>query len=98
MHKIFKTLSDSNRIKVLQYLNDNSCKCRECKCEDCGMNPNEFQKKLKLSFPTISHHIEKLRDAGLIVCEKKGQRLQCKLNSQKFDEINLFISSFQFKK
>lgn len=98
MYKIFKALSDENRIKVLQCLCENSCKCIDCKCEDCGMNPKDFQKKLNISFPTISHHIEKLRESGLISCEKKGQKLFCKINSKKFEELNDFISNFSVVK
>lgn len=59
--KIFKALSDSNRIRILKMLeNRNLCVC-------------EISQILKLANSTVSKHLSILRDAGLIIDEKDGK-------------------------
>ena len=59
--KIFKSLSDSTRIDIIRYL----VKKKESSCQ-------EISKKFPLSQPTLSHHFNKLMDAGILKVRKNG--------------------------
>ena len=96
MNKIFKALSDPNRLKVLICINDNSNRCLSCLCEDCGMKPMEFQKILNITKPTISHHLEELKNAGLIICEKKGKNIYCKINHENVTVVVNFLNNLNY--
>jgi len=58
--KIFKALSDSNRLKILNML---SCG------EKCACDILEF---FDFTQPTLSHHMKVLIDCGLVKCRKDG--------------------------
>lgn len=57
--KIFKALSDNNRIKILYLLKEQKSTF------------GDIENNLELRQPTISHHIKTLREVGLIVEEKQ---------------------------
>lgn len=58
---VFKALSDPVRLRL--YTRIASCAGETCVCDiqDVGV-----------SQPTVSHHLRKLREAGLIDCERRG--------------------------
>ena len=59
---LMKALADPTRLTMLASLwksDDPICIC-------------DFTAGLALSQPTISHHMAKLREAGLVDCEKRG--------------------------
>lgn len=58
---VFKALSDPVRLRL--YSRIASCDGETCVCDiqDVGV-----------SQPTVSHHLRKLREAGLIDCERRG--------------------------
>lgn len=58
---VFKALSDPVRLRL--YTRIASCADQICVCDiqDVGV-----------SQPTVSHHLRKLREAGLIDCERRG--------------------------
>ena len=58
--KVFKALSDSNRIRIIKMLEQR----RLCVCE--------ITEVLKLASSTVSKHLSILRDAELILDEKDG--------------------------
>jgi len=68
--KIFQALADPMRIKILQSLE----KRNYCICELINV--------LKISQPTVSYHIGILVDAGLIMTQKKGRKVTCKLKKK----------------
>ena len=60
--KLFKALADPHRVKIVNLLAtspDPVCVC-------------EFTGPLGLSQPTVSHHLKKLVDAGLLEREQRG--------------------------
>ena len=60
--RLFKALADPHRIKILNLLATSSepvCVC-------------EFTEPLGLSQPTVSHHLKKLVQAGLLEREQRG--------------------------
>jgi ArsR family transcriptional regulator, arsenate/arsenite/antimonite-responsive transcriptional repressor len=60
---LFKALADPARVRIVNTLATNAepvCAC-------------EFEPALGLSQPTVSHHLKKLTDAGLLVREQRGK-------------------------
>jgi ArsR family transcriptional regulator, arsenate/arsenite/antimonite-responsive transcriptional repressor len=61
--ELFKALADPARVRIMNTLATNVepvCAC-------------EFEPALDLSQPTVSHHLKKLLDAGLIEREQRGR-------------------------
>jgi DNA-binding transcriptional ArsR family regulator len=60
---IFKALGDPHRLTILATLaragDDEVCVC-------------DFTSALPLNQPTVSHHLKILRDAGLVIGERRG--------------------------
>jgi len=68
--KIFKALSDKNRIRIVKMLQKKSL----CVCE--------IKAVLKLATSTVSKHLSILREAGLIVDWKDGKWINYKINPE----------------
>ncbi|MBN1633993.1 MAG: winged helix-turn-helix transcriptional regulator [Ignavibacteria bacterium] len=71
--KIFKALSDKNRLRILKMLQKKSL----CVCE--------ITEILKLAASTVSQHLSILSDAGLITGDKDGKWINYRLNLQPED-------------
>ena len=63
-----KAISDDTRQKIMS----------ECCC--CWCSVNEIVDKVKLSQPTVSHHLAILRDAGLVNIREEGKQTFYSLN------------------
>lgn len=96
--KIFKALSNENRLKILSSVYAKECKCNEskfsCRNETCI---KDLSKLLDITIPTISHHIKELVNAGLIVTKKEGRWVYCKINQEAFLKICSFLNNFLIK-
>lgn len=82
--KVLKALADENRIRILKVISDKKI----CVCF--------IEKTLKMTQSNVSRHLTKLKDAGLIVCEKQGQFAYYSMNSsalKKFPFLPSLISS-----
>lgn len=66
---VLKLLGDKTRLTIIGLLKDGEC----CVCE--------FVEVLQMSQPSVSQHLRKLRDAGLVKERKKGQWVFYSLNS-----------------
>ena len=71
--KVFKALSDSNRIRILKMLEERHL----CVCE--------ITEVLKLASSTVSKHLSILRNAELILDEKDGKWVNYYLNQEQMD-------------
>jgi DNA-binding transcriptional ArsR family regulator len=40
----------------------------------------------------VSHHLKELRTAGLVTCEKQGQRVHCSVNWGVLEELQRFLA------
>lgn len=65
---ILKLLGDRTRLTMLKLLDEHTC----CVCE--------FVEIFQVSQPSISQHLRKLRDVGLVKEERKGQWIFYSLN------------------
>mgnify|MGYP001297375017 CR=1 FL=1 len=75
MNSLFKALNDKTRREILEHL-----KSRD-------MTAGEIAEKFSISKPSISHHLDLLRQAGLVHSVKEGQFIYYSLNTTVMDEI-----------
>lgn len=79
MRKVFFALSDPTRRRILEYLNGGD------------MTAGEIANKFPISKPSISHHLNILKEAGLVTCEKRGQHVVYSLNTTVFEDVLVWI-------
>ena len=89
--RVFKALSDPNRLKILQLLRE-CCGPGGCRLsqEDNNNSISKVADQFDLALSTVSHHIKELRRAGLIVCEKRGQTVYCVPNESVLEQVEEF--------
>ncbi len=86
MNALFKALNDPTRRDILELL-----KKRD-------MTAGEIADEFSFSKPTISHHLDLLRQAGLVESVKEGQFIYYSLNTTVMDEIVTWFVQFTGKK
>ena len=86
MNKFFQALSDPTRRKILEMLRNKDL--------TAGEIADEFQ----ISKPSISHHLDMLKQAGLVVSIKQGQFTNYSLATTEVDEIIKWLYRFTSKK
>ena len=69
---LFKALGDPARVRIVNLLASSSGSV--CACE--------FEPALGLSQPTVSHHLKKLTDAGLLEREQRGKWAYFSINPE----------------
>jgi ArsR family transcriptional regulator len=69
---LFKALGDPARVRIVNLLASSGGSV--CACE--------FEPALGLSQPTVSHHLKKLTDAGLLEREQRGKWAYFSINSE----------------
>lgn len=84
MSKVFKALSDSTRREILKLLSKSD------------MTAGEIADKFDMSKPSISKHLDILREAELVSSEKRGQYIIYSINTTILQEVlGGFLSIFQ---
>ena len=81
----FKALNDKTRREILELLRKKD------------MTAGEIVDKFNISGPSISHHLDLLRQAGLIGSEKEGQFVKHTLNTTVLDDIMKWMVQFSKK-
>jgi len=97
--KIFKALSDENRIKILEHIQNaaaqQACESADCSPEDvCVTNMADA---LGITAATASHHIKELVNAGLISTTKKGRWVYCQINHDVLSQTADFLNQIKEK-
>jgi len=82
MNTIFRALNDATRRDILELLKEKD------------LTAGEIAAHFNFSKPTISHHLDLLRQAELITSDKQGQYIYYSLNTTVIDEIMKWF--FQF--
>jgi ArsR family transcriptional regulator len=79
MNAAFKALDDPTRRKILEML----------RAKD--LTAGEIADAFDISKPSISHHLDILRQADMVVAIKEGQFIRYSLNTTVFDGIMKWI-------
>lgn len=82
----FKTLSDSNRLRILSMINKEN---EICACK--------ILEQLNITQPTLVYHMKMLLDMGLVTCYKKGTWCVYRLERKQFEKISDFLNNFNFE-
>lgn len=79
----FKVLADPARLRLLSILCD----------EGCGpMSVTELTELTALSQPTVSHHLARLREAGLLTREQRGRTVTHRVEKDAFAALRTLLS------
>jgi ArsR family transcriptional regulator len=81
-------LADPARRRIIELLKKKGC----CSCDavsgvDPGLCICDLESALDLSQPTITHHIQVLREAGLVSTQKIGRWVFCRREEAALDRL-----------
>ena len=87
-----KALADPTRRRIIELLKRKGC----CSCDmvaaaDPGLCVCDIETQLGLSQPTITHHVQVLREAGLVTTQKIGRWLYCRRNEEALDRLGEWL-------
>ena len=83
MNDIFKALADPTRRKILTML------------QEKDLAAGEIADAFNISKPSISHHLNLLKQANLVLSEKQGQNVYYSLNTTVFQDIVQWFFDFR---
>jgi ArsR family transcriptional regulator len=91
---MLKALSNPNRLKIFLRL-INCCPPGRVSCITDNMSAcvGEVSKDLGIVPSTVSHHIKELRQSGLVNVKRRGQNIECWIDSKKLKELTSFFES-----
>ncbi|WP_434511132.1 autorepressor SdpR family transcription factor [Desulfitobacterium sp. AusDCA] len=79
LNETFKALSDSNRRRILEILAEGD------------LTAGEIADHFEITKPSISNHLNILKNANLVLCERKGQNMIYSLNTTAFQEVLKYV-------
>ena len=79
MNKLFKALNDPTRRQILDLL----------KKKD--LTAGEIAEEFNISKPSISHHLDQLKQAGLVSSERDGQFISYSLDTTVLEEATQWL-------
>ena len=80
---MFKAVSDENRIRILELLRDGE----RCACS--------ILDEMRITQPTLSHHMKILCDAGIVKGRKEGKWMHYAVSEQGVEEMREYLNSFE---
>jgi DNA-binding transcriptional ArsR family regulator len=86
MNIVFKALNDATRRGILELL------------QKKDLTAGEIADQFHISFPSISHHLDLLKQAQLVTTKKEGQFIYYSLDTTVMDEIVKWLLQFKTKK
>jgi len=86
LNQLFKALNDPTRRTILELLRDKD------------MTAGEIAAQFDMSWPSVSHHLDLLRKAGLVVAEKEGQYVYYSINTTVMDDMLKWLLQFTKKR
>ena len=86
MNALFKALNDATRREILELL------------KKSDLTAGEIADRFRISKPSISHHLDLLKQAGLVEALKEGQYIYYSLNTTVLDEMVKWFIQFKTKK
>jgi DNA-binding transcriptional ArsR family regulator len=86
MNILFKALNDQTRREILEMLRKKD------------MTAGDIADRFNISKPSISHHLDLLKQAGLVEASKNGQFIYYSINTTVVDDLIKWILQFKTKK
>jgi DNA-binding transcriptional ArsR family regulator len=86
MNRVFKALNDPIRREILELLRERD------------MNAGDIADHFNITKPSISYHLDLLKQADLVISVKNGQFVNYTLNKTVVDEIIQWLMSINLKK
>lgn len=83
MNLLFKALNDPVRRDILNLLKEKD------------MSAGDIAEHFKIGKPTISHHLDLLKQAGLVTSEKQGQFIIYSICTTVLDEVLQWLYSIK---
>ena len=85
MNAVFKALNDPTRRRILQLLKNRD------------LQAGEIAAHFDISKPSISHHLDLLRQAGLVSSEKQGQYVVYAINTTLVEDLLQWVMDLKQK-
>jgi len=85
LNQLFKALNDPTRREILELLKDKD------------LSAGDIAAKFNMTRPSISHHLDLLKQAGLVVSVKEGQFQYYSINTTVMDEMLKWLLQFTHK-
>jgi len=86
MNTVFKALNDPTRRKIIELLKKGD------------LTAGEIADRFQITKPSISHHLDLLKQAGLVEAVKQGQFIYYSLNTTVVDELIQWVLQLKNKK
>ena len=86
LNTLFKALADPTRRKILELLREKD------------LRAGEIARAFDISKPSVSHHLNMLRQSGLVLSERDGQNIIYSLNTTVFQEVLSWIYDLKGEK
>lgn len=83
MNLLFKALNDPTRRTILEMLREGS------------LTAGDIAERFTFSKPTISHHLDLLRQADLVTSSKQGLYVTYSLNTTVLDDVLSWLLQFK---
>ena len=83
MNNLFKALNDKTRRQILELLKEKD------------RTAGEIATHFNISKPSISHHLDLLKRADLVVANRQGQFIHYSLNMSVFEEVIQWLMQFR---
>lgn len=87
MNALFRALNDPTRRQILDLLREHGT-----------LSAGAIAEQFDVSKPTMSHHLDLLKQAGLVEAERNGQFISYSLNMTVLDELLEWLVAFRGKK
>ncbi|MFN4007133.1 MAG: autorepressor SdpR family transcription factor [Chitinophagaceae bacterium] len=85
MNKVFKALNDPTRREILELL------------KNSDLTAGAIAEQFNMSFPSISHHLDILKQAALVTAQKQGQQVLYSINTTVLDDIFQWMLTLKTK-
>ena len=75
MDKPFRALADPTRRRILELLRERD------------LAAGDIAAEFPIAWASVSHHLQVLKDAGLVLAERNGQSIRYSLNTTVFQDV-----------
>jgi DNA-binding transcriptional ArsR family regulator len=75
MDKPFRALADPTRRRILELLRERD------------LAAGEIAAEFPMAWASVSHHLQVLKEAGLVLAERNGQSIRYSLNTTVFQDV-----------